>query len=279
MYFSININVQSMKKFILFLSVLFSLAITSCKSVEPNADEEAVLIYKPWFFGHGGVDKTPVTTGLTWCVPTTESVKFKITPQRYDVEFDDIMSNDNTPLDYATYITLQITKGKSPILMENYGEQWFQNNIEAVYRNFVREEISKYSPFDLMSNREVCNEIDKSIKDKLDKHIAQLSATKEFPVTCREVITGRAKPNAQQLKEMNNTAAAIQQRQTQERITERENARAKAETARAKADKAYMEEMNLTSDQFITLKIIDKANPNIDIMFGGGTSPIWNVRR
>ena len=78
---------------------------------------------------------------------------------------------------------------------------------------------------------------------------------------------------------MNNTAAAIQQRQTQERITERENARAKAETARAKADKAYMKEMNLTSDQFITLKIIEKTNPNIDIMFGGGTSPIWNVRR
>lgn len=263
----------------MFVALVGVMSMTSCHSASPGADEEAVLIKKPWFFGHGGVEEEPVRTGLTWCVFTTDVETFKITPQRYDIEFDDIMSNDNTPLDYATYITLQITPGKSPILMKNYGTEWFSNNIEAVYRNFVREEISKYSPFDLMSNREVCTKIDQDVKAKLDKHIETLSAKKEFPVTCREVITGRAKPNAQQLKEMNNTAAAIQARQTQERQEEMQIARAKAETARAQADKAYMQEMNLTPDQFITLKIVEKGNPNIDVVLGGGSTPIWNVRR
>lgn len=267
------------KLFSILIAFLAILSLSSCNGVSPEADEEAVLIYKPWFFGHGGVDETPVSTGLTWCAPTTSFEIVKITPQRYDVNFDDIMSNDNTPLDYATYVTLQVIPGKSPILIKNYGVDWFKNNIEVVYRNFVREEISKYSPFDLMSNREVCNEIDKSVKNKLDNHITNLSKNKEFPVTCREVITGRAKPNKQQLDEMNKTAAAIQARQTQERNEEMQIARAKAETARAQADKAYMREMNLTPDQFITLKIVEKSNPNIDIVMGGSTGSVWNVRR
>jgi regulator of protease activity HflC (stomatin/prohibitin superfamily) len=268
------------KKLILcFIAIIAMFSTTSCTSVSPNADEEAVLIYQPWIFGHGGVDKNPVQTGLTWCALSTHSEIFKITPQRYDVEFDDIMSNDNTPLDYATYITLQVIPGKSPILMKNYGVDWFKNNIEAVYRNFVREEISKYSPFDLMSNREVCNQIDYSVKTKLESHIQSLSAKKEFPVECREVITGRAKPNDKQLAEMNNTAAAIQAKQTQQRIAEKEEARKKAEIARAEADQAYMNEMRLSPDQFITLKLVEKANPNIDVLIGNGSNSMWNVRR
>ena len=115
-----------MKKYLfIIVALIMSMSMTSCHSVSPDADEEAVLIYKPWFFGHGGVSNDPVSTGLTWCWWTTHSESFKITPQRYDIEFDDIMSNDNTPLDYATYITLQITPGKSPILMKNYGTKWF----------------------------------------------------------------------------------------------------------------------------------------------------------
>jgi regulator of protease activity HflC (stomatin/prohibitin superfamily) len=268
------------KKFLFFvMAIVTMMSMSSCHMVTPDADEEAVLIYKPWFFGHGGVDDTPVQTGLTWCCASTSSETFKITPQRYDVDFDDIMSNDNTPLDYATYITLQITPGKSPILMKNYGVDWFKNNIEVVYRNFVREEISKYSPFDLMSNREVCTQIDTAVKNKLVTHIQNLSKKKEFPVEVREVITGRAKPNDKQLAEMNNTAAAIQARQTQQRLAEKEEARKKAEIARAEADKAYMKEMNLSPEQFIMLKIVDKANPNVDIVLGGGTNSMWNIRR
>lgn len=265
--------------FSLLTCLMATFSLSSCHGVTPDADEEAVLIQKPWFFGHGGVDKNPVSTGFTWCWFSTSAEYFKITPQRYDVNFDDIMSNDNTPLDYATYMTLQIEKGKTPILMSNYGIDWFKNNIEVVYRNFVREEISKYSPFDLMSNREVCTTIDNEVKRKLDEHIANLSKTKEFPVTCREVITGRAKPNDKQLAEMNNTAAAIQAKQTQQRLAEKEEARKKAEIARAEADKAYMQEMHLTPDQFITLKIVEKSSPNVDIVMGGNTTSMFNVRR
>lgn len=77
-----------MKKFISvsFIAV-FAMLCTSCHFVSPNADEEAVLIDKPWFFGHGGVDDDPATTGLTWCWWSTSSETFKITPQRYSNKF------------------------------------------------------------------------------------------------------------------------------------------------------------------------------------------------
>ena len=77
------------KVFLIFIGLMMTISMTSCHFVSPDADEEAVLIYKPWIFGHGGVNDEPITTGLTWCWATTHSEIFKITPQRYDIEFDD----------------------------------------------------------------------------------------------------------------------------------------------------------------------------------------------
>lgn len=58
-----------MKKIILMfcIAMLGMSALTSCHSVSPDADEEAVIVKKPWFIGHGGVEQQAVQTGLTWC--------------------------------------------------------------------------------------------------------------------------------------------------------------------------------------------------------------------
>ena len=266
---------------LIMVFVLMS-TISSCHGVRPDADEESVLIKKPWFFGHGGVDNEPVETGCAWCVWTTSSETFKITPQRYDEAFDDIFSNDNTPLDFNTYIMIQIKKGKTPILLKNYGKNWYKNNIQVPYRNYTREEVSKYSPFDLISNREVLNKIDSAVVTKMQNYLATLSKNAEFPIIIKSITTGAAKPNKDQLTEMNATAAAIQKTKTQQRNEEMETARANAEQARAIADKAYMNAMNLSAEQFIQLKYIEmidkKQGANIDVMVGPATS-MWNIRR
>ena len=272
-----------MKKIFYFLACACTMFLaSSCHGVAPDADEEAVLIKYPWFFGHGGIDEKPVSTGMTWCVWTTFSETFKIVPVRYDESFDDIFSNDNTPLDFNSYINIQIQSGRTPILLKNYGTNWYETNIQVPYRNFTREEVSKYSPFDLISNREVLVQIDQAVMEKMTKLLATLSAEKEFPIVIKSVTTGAAKPNKDQLAEMNATAAAIQKTKTQERNKEMETARAEAERARAEADKAYMNSMNLSPDQFIQLKYIDmianKDGANIDVMVGPATS-MWNVRR
>lgn len=274
-----------MKKLMMILAVaIISIAtLSSCHGVRPAADEEAVLIYKPWLFGHGGVDDEPVQTGLTWCWFSTESETFKIIPQKQQVDMEDLVSNDNTPLDFHTVVVTQIKQGKSPILLKNYGKDWFFTNIYNHYCNRVRDYVSQHSPFDLMSNREVLNSIDQKLLVEMRDFIAQLSKEKEFPVEIKQIVIGKAIPNDEQLEEMNKTAKAVQAKQTQEREVEVQLARERAEKQRAIADKAYMTEMNLSATQFIQLKawdiIASKQGANIDVLFNAqGTNQMWNIK-
>ena len=261
---------------------LLSLVLTSCHKVSPTATQEAVLTYKPWFFGHGGIEMTPVQTGLTWCALTTHADTFSIVPVKHQINMEDLVSNDNTPLDFHTVIITQLIKGKSPILLQNYGKDWFSTNLYNHYCKRVRDYVSQYSPFDLMSNREVLNEIDGKILKEMQEYVTELSKEAELPVIIKNVVIGRAIPNAEQLAEMNRTAQEVQAKQTQERRAEAQEAREKAERQRAIADKAYMEELRLSPEQFISLKWIEtvasKKDANIDVMVGPATS-MWNIRR
>ena len=277
-----------MKKFLsicaIALMVSVSFLLTGCHAAAPNADEECVLVYKPWFFGHGGVDEKAVETGQVWCVFSTDKVYFKTVPVKNQVDMDDLFSDDNTPLDFHTIIITQIEKGKSPILLQNYGTDWFMTNIYNYYCNLIRDHISQHSPFDLMSNRKILNEIDTKVLNQMKEYVAELSKEKEFPVIIRQVTIGKAIPNKEQLAEMNKTARAVQAKQTQEREAEVQLAREKAERQRAKADKAYREELGLSTQEFINLKWIEtiqeKQGANIDVLVGGGsTNQMWNVRR
>lgn len=266
----------------IILAIASILIFSSCHSVSPNADEEVVLVKKPWFFGHGGVDMTPIKSGLTWCALSTYGVNFKIVPEKHEIFLDDLFSDDNTPLDFHSVIVTQIVSGKSPILLSNYGEKWFETNLYNYFCNLVRDHISQHSPFDLMSNREVLNTIDQKIAKQMQDYVNSLSKNKEMPIIIKDVIIGKATPNKEQLAEMNRTAKVVQAKQTQEREYEVQIAREKAERQKAVADKAYMDEMRLSQSQFIQLKWVEtvaaKSGANIDVLVGPAEN-MWNVKR
>lgn len=270
-----------MKKFFMFaaLSVFFS----SCHFTNPSYDEEVVLKKKPWFYGDTGIDEDPVNN-LTCLAFTTSAVHFPMLPQKKEFKFDDLLSNDNTPLDVNIYLIYQINKGQTPQLLKNYGEHWYETFIEPYFKNKVREYVSGCSPFDLMSNREVLKDFDEKVTKDMQSYVAYLSKTKgTLPITIMQVTTDRVMPNEEQLEEMNKTAASIQAKQTQEKKAEMETSRALAEKNKAIADKAYMNELNLTPEQFIQLKawsvIESKQGANIDVLVGSGETPMWNIRR
>lgn len=275
-----------MKKFLTMFVFVFGtlMSMTSCIGCTTvDADEETVLIDKPWFWGHGGVESVPVSTGLAWVWWSTSTETFKIVPVKHQVDMNDLFSDDNTPLDFHTIIITQIKKGKSPILLQNYGVEWFDTNLYNEYCNLVRDHISQHSPFDLMSNRSILNEIDAKVLTRMRQFVDSLSKDKEFPIIIKQVTIGKATPNEKQLEEMNNTAKAVQAKQTQEREAEVQTAREKAERQRAKADKAYREELGLTIPQFIELRkwevIEKKQGANIDVVVGGNSTPmIYNVK-
>jgi hypothetical protein len=267
------------------MSLVLVLGFTSCTSVTPDAGQEAVLIHKPWFFGTGGVDNTPVETGLEYTWLSTDYVVVNMLPVKYDETLDDVTSNDNTLLDFNTQIQLQVQDNKSPVLIKNYGENWYVNVIQEQFRNTVRNYISKFGPFDLMSNREVLDSINVAVKNDMIAHIRSMSnQSGELPITVVNVLVGRAIPNDMQKAEMNRTAAATQAKRTEESRLEMLKAKEDAERQRAIADKAYQEELGLTTDQFIQLRaweiIKEKQGANIDVMFNADrTNTMWNIRR
>ena len=262
--------------------VIFCIVLAFFSFVNPSYDQEAALKMKPIFFGSTRVADDPVNS-ITLIAPTTTAVYFNILPQKAQFQFDDLLSNDNTPLDVNMYMIIQVKKGQTPDLLRNYGENWFENFIEPYFRNKVREYVSSCSPFDLMSNREVLAKFDERIMQSMRQYVASLSRKANFPIDIQQVITDRVMPNKEQLEEMNKTAASIQAKQTQEKRAEMELARAKAERNKAVADKAYMTELSLSPSQFIQLRawdVIEKKNgANIDVLLGGGETPMWNIRR
>ena len=267
------------------LSLCLMMGLNSCINVAPGAGEEAVLIHKPYIFGHGGIDEKPVETGRQYEWFSTSYVIVSMLPQKFDEKLDDAASNDNTLLDFNTQIQLQVEDNKSPVLIKNYGSNWYVNVIQEVYRNTVRNYISKFGPFDLMSNREVLDSINFAVKNDMERYIDELSAKSgELPIDVVNVVVGRAIPNEKQKAEMDNTAAATQAKRTEESRYEMLKAKEAAERQRAIADKAYQEEMGLSADQFIQLKawevIEKKEGANIDVLVGAnGASNMWNVRR
>jgi hypothetical protein len=271
-----------------YLGLLVALMITalfaSCTTVSPDYGQEAVKIHKPWFFGKGGVDMEPVETGLQYTWFSTDYVIVTMVPVKYDEPLDDVTSNDNTLLDFNTQIQIQVEDNKSPILVKNYGIHFYENVIQEQYRNTVRSYISKYGPFDLMSNREVLDSINIAVKNDMIAYIDELSERSgELPIIVQNVLVGRAIPNAMQKEEMNRTAAATQAKRTEESRKEMLIAKEAAERQRAIADKAYQRELGLTTDQFIQLKaweiIAEKQGANIDVLFETGANKMWNVRR
>ena len=280
-----------MKKFISLMAMAIGLmfAASSCSLATVDGDEEGVFIEKPWFFGDGGVDSKALTEGSAWCAWTTDFVRYKKIPVKYTEVFDDVFCDDNTPLDLSAHITLKIADGKSPILHKNYGPDWYQNNVKENFREIVRNFISTYNMYTLVSDREVYDKVKVDIAEKMQTYFDKLNTVSEFPVQIVNVVVDKAKPNDMVLEELNKTAAMAQQKITQQRQQEMEDQREITEQKRADADKAYMIRMGLSPDAFIRLKyaeielekvemIKNKPNINVDVMLGNATS-MWDIKQ
>ena len=278
-----------MKKFYVILTVLFmSLLFTSCDLCTVDGGEEGVFIKQPWFFGEGGVVEEPLKKGSEWKVWSTDYVKYSVINTKYTETFDDTATNETTTVDMNAHLFLRITPGKSPILHENYGMNWYDNNIKEIFRKYVKDFASRYDMITLVSQREIYDEIEPIIEQQMIDHINRLSETKELPIEVVDVIVDKAMPNDGVREELNNTAIYMQQRNTQVMKQEMEIARRETEHLRALADKEYQVTMGFTPQQFIMLRglelemqkidmIKNKTNVNVDVMLGQ-TTPFWDIK-
>lgn len=233
---------------ILVLSAAMLLA--GCGSVKVDAGQEAVLVKQPMFFGSGGVAAEPVKTGRTFVAWTTKAILVETRPIQASVEFQDLMSSEGIPLDFDTAVSFRITD--SVRLIRDFGQDWYANNLEAEFRNKVRQAVRKRGMNETAINTTAIEAIDNEVTAGMRQYIQQ----RRLPIELIRITVGRANPPDSIKHQRIETATQQQRLQTEQQRQEAEKARLGAETARAAADNAYRAQMQLSPEQFVSLERI-----------------------
>lgn len=246
-----------MKNFkIVFVAMMMTFSIFGCMvTVDPGY--EAVLTNKPLFFGHEGVVEAPVTPGRAWKFPTTDvTEKVDMRPIQYAENFSDVMSSDNIPVIFSAYMILNVKKGSSPELVDAYGTMTrvYTNNIQRVFRTETRRRVQQYSMTALTTKPEVMD----SIGEVVTKNMQALIDDKlNGLVELRQVVISKAVPVPAVQKAIAETAKQQQMAKTQHERDIAEQARKKAEASAGKADRAYVQALGLSSDEYVRLRSIE----------------------
>lgn len=257
----------------LLLVLAFSF-LAGCGYARVEPGHEAVLIAKPWIFGHGGVDSTPVRSGSELIAVSTDAIDVVMTPATYDEEFKDIMPKDNNPVDYHAAVRLRTTD--SVKLIVKFGADWYKNNIQRPFQTMNRNQIRQYSMPELALQQELIVKVEKALKDELTAHVKAL----DLPIEVQEVTIGRVSPAAAIIAAYNETGVQQQRAKTEVQRALAEVARKQAEIKRAEADRAYQDALGLSSEQFIRLQQINMcaAKQNCSVFLGSTPVPTIGVK-
>jgi len=259
------------------LSLSLALLLAGCSSYAPDAGHEVVLIEKPLLFGHGGVNPEPVKTGRTFAAYTTEGVDVSMQPRRFEANLPDTMTSDGVPISFHAIITLQVTN--SVDLVKSFGPNWYENNVEQPFAQFVRQAVRKHGMNETAISTTALDSIDAEIRDDL----VQFMKDKQLPVRLITMTVGRANPPDAIKSQRIETAAQEQRVQTEKQIKLAEDQRKAAEESRAAADNAYRQAIGLSPEQYVQLKRIEMelkvcADGKCTFIENAGALPTFNVK-
>ncbi len=230
--------------------VVFS---SGCALIAIDAGHEGVLVEKPFFFGHGGVDPVPVKTGRVAVALTTQVIDVDVRPVQYSEHFD-IISAENAPVSFDAFLIANVVEGRSPELINRFGPNWYANNVKEAFRTFVREEVQRYPLFQLTT--------DPTTRTKLQDAIGREVQTKliekqNIPIRLNRIVVGSILPPKGVLEQTAQTIIQEQRKITMVEFQKAEEAREKAERQRGIADRAYRESLGLTAPEFVDLRRIE----------------------
>ena len=266
---------------------IIALIAAACGRASPDSGHEAVLIRKPWFFGHGGVVPEPVRTGLTYTAITTDIVYVPVVPQLVKEHFDDIMSSDGVPLSFDAYVQLRVTdtvklvdKFSGAVETDAAGPPaWYAYNLQGPIRNTIRMAVKKHGLNEIAITDTATVVIEAEVKHAITKYLE----ARGMPVELVDFTLGKTNPPDAILDQRVRTAAEQQRQITEKQTQIAEEARKGAEFARAEADNAYREKMGLSPEQFIRLQQIDMQRKVCEggkctFIIGAQVSPVVNAK-
>jgi len=234
----------------LIISIMVWALFMHTETVEPG--HNLVVVDKPYMWGHEGVQPKPITEGRVLLWRSSSVYDVVMTPQAEHVKFDDFSSGDNILLDFESTIQYQVTNAVD--LVSHFGDKWFANDVNRQYAAIVREALKKKTMTQMMSDAVAAQDVDNEVTGALQR----LVQDQKLPVRILGVSLGRAKPNENVLLQMNETAAQQQRQKTLSAAAIAEGNREVEQIAKAKADNAYRNAMQLSPDMFIQLERIKR---------------------
>ncbi|EPR7483880.1 TPA: SPFH domain-containing protein [Vibrio parahaemolyticus] len=275
-----------MKKLLSLSAVAMAFALTGCtESVNPGF--EGVVIDKPYFFGSEGVRPQAQMKGREWYWWSTSVKPYENRPKRYDERFKDLIASDNVPIDLDAGIELRLIKGKSPVMHEKFGPDYYATKVSLKFRNLVRNFARGQTSSKLTSSETVTMLGQEQIQLALETYLKK----EEIPLVVENVFIGKATPPKEVLTEIANTASQRQRVKTEGERKNAEDARKAAEIAKATADKAYMTEFGMNPEQYLHLRALElekekievvKDKDNVSILMSSGSAqpqPMYNIGR
>ena len=274
-----------MIKMLVVVPVLLVVALAiGCRTVQPDAGHEAVLVRKPLLFGSGGVDPTPVKTGLKYVAFTTTGIDVNMQPMRIDVEFSDLMTMDGVPIDFHAVLTLQVSD--SVKLVRDFGQDFVDDkpgfwirNLEQPYRTAVRDAVKAHGMNEMAIQATAAEAVDKVVTE----HLLTIIKETGVPVRLLDMSLGRANPPDAILHRRVETAAQEQRINTEKQKKLAEDQRKMAEESRAAADQAYNQKMGLNAEQYVALQAIQMQRDvcgkgTCTFLYGGNAVPLINMK-
>jgi hypothetical protein len=272
------------KKLIVVPVLLVVVLAVGCRTVQPDAGHEAVLVRKPLIFGSGGVDPTPVKTGLKYVAFTTTGIDVNMQPMRIDVEFSDLMTMDGVPIDFHAVLTVQVTD--SVKLVRDFGQDFtgtlpgfWTRNLDQPYRTAVRDAVKAHGMNEMAIQATAAESVDKVVTE----HLLAIIKETGVPVRVLDMSLGRANPPDAILHQRVETAAQEQRINTEKQKKLAEDQRKMAEESRAAADQAYNQKMGLNSEQYVALQAIQMQREvcgkgTCTFLYGGNAVPLINMK-
>lgn len=267
-------------------AILSAAVLSACATVQPDAGHEAVLVRKPLIFGSGGVDPTPVKTGLKYVAFTTSGIDVNMQPRRIDSEFTDLMTSDGVPIDFHAVITLQVID--SVKLVRDFGAEigangtpgFWLRNLDQPFRTAVRDAVKAHGMNEMAIQATAADEVDRVVTD----HLLNIVKETGVPVKILDVSLGRANPPDAILHQRVETAAQEQRINTEKQKKLAEDQRKLAEESRAAADQAYNQKMGLNTEQYVALQAIQMQREvcgkgTCTFIYGANATPMLNLRQ
>ncbi len=274
-----------MKRLLVILALAFTAA---CSTATPGPGQEAVWVEKPWFFGHGGTEQTPVKTGQEYGVLSSDVYYVNMQPQRVDMAFSDMMTASGVPVDFHVVISFKTTD--SVKMVTNFGTDYdkdgvpgfFTRNLDQPIRTSVREHVKAHDMQDMAITAKAVDEVQTKVRDEAIGIVKTLGV----PIEITSFNVGRVNP-PDDIKHQRIATATQEQRIITEQQTKlAEDQRKKAEESRADADNAYNQKMQLTPTMYVELERIKMLQNtcawqrgNCTFFVGGAPELVKNVSK